>query len=299
MKSFITSSSTKILEQPAVPNASAANQEEFRKMFPYDFFKFNPEEDSLEDTLQKACEMRNKTLNFFTNYPKYQYSKIISETVKLLDDKNEISADNQRIEASLQIFYQEGLVLKFGDIYMSNKPPTSAVIDQSACEQALGWRCEYGAKVFGQESLGAKPKNHKELKTLILKTSEGVQAFIGSGDNQFSVDARHPLSQIDLKAKNLIPYTVNPGAITMLGDKLDRIHLDESLKGAEFLTNNCGSRFLSYCVKAAPLIKVMENIAQQIQCKNTPTNIISSGVEAALNLASQGDHKKSHHDISK
>lgn len=265
------------------------------EIFPYSFFKFNPNEEAFASVLRRTIEMRDQTLEFFKNAGLSAENGILFETLNLLSDPKKLLQDNLRIEESLKIFYQPGFKDQFGEICISNKFPTDAEIGTTtACEAAKHWRMDYNATSFDAESLGVEKPDHRELKNLILHHDKKFYAFIGTEEAPYDHSFKLAHTKY-LESHAIIPYTLNPGTITMFDGSRD-VHLsgliiDESLRqgGVNFLTNNCGSRFLSSCVRIEPLIMVVEKIQNNIARGLSPLpEMRPTGYKGLL----MGDHFK-------
>lgn len=103
----------------------------------------------------------------------------------------------------------------------------------------------------------------------------------------------------------VIPRTINPGTMTMVGAPV-KFFIHEQMNELEYCCNNLGSRFLSYSVSGAHHAAALQNLVASkvffngttedfLAKQNTPSSstITEEGLKA-LQLALQGDHKKSH-----
>ncbi len=216
--------------------------------FPYDFFKFNPANEPFEEVVARTIAMRDRTVDFFCRNSDLIVDPqgIIAQTI----DQFSSPEDDIRIRASLAFYYQDQNIRQaFGDIYISNKPPTGATAAESACETASYWRMPYKATEFNQESLGEK-KDHKELKTLIRQLRGSQYAIVTVDYVKKNVGS--PTTEEVLASYGILPYTINPGTIRLFGSQLSGMGMESSISDKGFITNNCGSRFLSSCAEGAP-----------------------------------------------
>jgi prolyl-tRNA editing enzyme YbaK/EbsC (Cys-tRNA(Pro) deacylase) len=210
-----------------------------------------------------------------------------------------LEADNARIRITIEgLFNVSGNYL----FYISGKPQTVG------CDDALRFRYAPPKDLSDkndQGSFGSVTAEH-EIKSMVMKHNDGtIYYFLMPGDKNLDNDIMRIscLKKADLESMGIIAYTVNPATVLALaGEKQKvKVFVHEDLEKANFLTNNCGSRNLSYTISQDHFQEMMAQLALKqgvemhkydgsfadFKIKNLQ---ISSGIspEQILNLV--GDH---------
>ncbi len=254
----------------------------------YDSYIFNPARDDIEEVSTRLKMMRDRTLEFFERNQGLleEEDGVIKETIGRYqrDRAAEIAMEDIRIRETLEPFFQEGFKDRIGDIYVGNKPPTAAIAataeksGKTACSQASLWRPLYGQEFnkdqFDEETLARKLQNQIEIKTVVIGKEIKVSAVLGgeetvavAGDKRYKSNLA---SDQELEVVGLIPYTVNPMTVDKSPLRLEGMNISDSVRNlgeGKYITNNLGSRFLSFVAQALPAVEMIVDRAEQINAR--------------------------------
>jgi len=207
---------------------------------PLSYNKFTTALSTKEDVLKYALTQRD----------------LIIKELGILLKESELREDNIRIEHTINFLIDVENDFEF---YIANKPPTRS------CEEAAKFRVNH-EKILRREENPFGIKAANETKSIVRKRGDALYFFIMPGDRKLDEKIASQLPAADLSRLGVIEFTVNPATILSASDKVVHIFQHQELNG-EFLSNNLGSKFLSYAISQEHYQKALAKLCGSKKCE--------------------------------